>query len=52
MADETHVLDLLPAYALDSLEETETRLVAIHLAGCHICRTELHACPRIVRETR
>ena len=43
MTDETHVLELLPAYALDSLEEAETRLVAEHLTGCYLCRTELRA---------
>ena len=43
MFDETHVLDLLPAYALESLEEEEMRLVAEHLAGCHLCRAELRA---------
>jgi len=43
MTDETHVLELLPAYALDSLDEAETRLVAEHLTGCYLCRTELRA---------
>lgn len=43
MSDETHVLELLPAYALDCLDEAETRLVAEHLTGCHLCRTELRA---------
>ena len=36
-----HVHESLPAYALGSLDETEARLVAEHLAGCHICRMEL-----------
>jgi anti-sigma-K factor RskA len=43
MIDETHVLELLPAYALECLDEAETRLVAEHLPGCHLCRTELRA---------
>lgn len=43
MSDESHVLELLPAYALDSLDEAETRLVAAHLTSCYLCRTELHA---------
>lgn len=40
MSDE-HVLDLLPGYALDALEEEEARLVAVHLRTCAICREEL-----------
>jgi len=43
MADDGHVLELLPAYALDSLEQAEARRVADHLAGCTICRRELSA---------
>lgn len=37
----THVIDLLPAYVLDCLEEDETLLVAEHLAVCPVCREEL-----------
>jgi anti-sigma-K factor RskA len=36
-----HVLDLLADYALGSLEETEARRVAEHLASCDACRAEL-----------
>lgn len=43
MPDETHVLDLLPAYALDSLESDEARRVEEHLSGCLICRNESNA---------
>lgn len=43
MADDIHVLELLPAYALDGLQESEARRVAGHLAGCTICRSELAA---------
>ena len=43
MFDETHVLELLPAYALESLDEAERHRVTEHLAGCHLCRTELRA---------
>lgn len=43
MSDKTHVLELLPAYALECLDEAETRLVVEHLAGCHLCRTELRS---------
>lgn len=40
MFDETHVSDLLPAYALGSLDADESRQVEQHLAGCLICRAE------------
>jgi hypothetical protein len=36
-------MELLPAYALGSLDEAEARLVAEHLAGCHLCRSEFRA---------
>ena len=39
--EEMHVLESLPAYALGSLDEAEAHLVAQHLGGCHICRSEL-----------
>jgi anti-sigma-K factor RskA len=38
---EKHVLDLLPAYALGSLEEAEAGRVGAHLAGCSRCQREL-----------
>ena len=43
MNEDLHVFDDLPAYALDSLEPDEARLVAEHLQGCTICRAELRA---------
>jgi anti-sigma-K factor RskA len=43
MTEETHVLELLPAYALDGLDEAEKRQVDEHLTGCYLCRTELRA---------
>lgn len=43
MTEDTHILELLPAYALGSLDNAEARLVTEHLAGCHMCRTELRA---------
>lgn len=43
MMEEIHVLASLPAYALGSLDAAEARLVADHLAGCLICRSELQA---------
>jgi anti-sigma-K factor RskA len=41
MSDGSHVVDLLEAYALGSLDETEARQVAKHLATCEACRAEL-----------
>jgi anti-sigma-K factor RskA len=43
MSDETHILDLLPAYALNSLEADEVRRVEEHLSACLICRNESNA---------
>lgn len=43
MMEEMHVSESLPAYALSSLDESEVKMVAQHLAGCHICRSELQA---------
>ena len=40
MSDETHVLDLLPAYALGSLEADEVRYVEEHLRNCSTCRAK------------
>ena len=39
--EEMHVLESLPAYALGALDASEAKMVAQHLAGCHICRSEL-----------
>ena len=38
-----HVLDDLPAYVLGSLNDEESGLVADHLLGCFLCRSELEA---------
>ena len=38
--DETHVLDLLPAYALGSLDADEVSRVEEHLLSCLLCRNE------------
>jgi anti-sigma factor RsiW len=43
MSTETHVLELLPAYALDCLDEAETVIVAEHLATCSSCQAEFQA---------
>jgi len=40
MPEETHVLDLLPAYALGSLDADEAGYVEEHLLSCWICRGE------------
>jgi anti-sigma-K factor RskA len=43
MSDDAHVLDLLPAYAVGSLDAEETRRVEQHLLSCLICRDESNA---------
>jgi len=40
---DTHVSDLLPAYAIGSLEADELKRVEEHLLSCWICRNELSA---------
>lgn len=40
---QTHVLELLPAYAIGSLEADEVSRVEEHLQSCLICRDESHA---------
>jgi anti-sigma-K factor RskA len=41
MENESHVLELIPAYALACLDEAETQAVEAHLAMCAQCQTEL-----------
>jgi len=43
MSDDMHVLDLLPAYALGSLDADEASRVEKHLLSCWICRNESNA---------
>jgi len=43
MSAEIHVLDLLPAYVLGSLEADEARQVEQHLLSCLTCRAESNA---------
>ena len=43
MNDETHVLDLLAAYAVGSLDSEEAKQVEQHLSICLICRNESSA---------
>jgi anti-sigma factor RsiW len=50
MSDDLHVLELLPAFALGSLDEAEARQVAEHLAGCHMCRTELSGFQKVANQ--
>jgi anti-sigma-K factor RskA len=38
-----HPSDLLPAYALDCLDDAEARTLAGHLAACPLCQAELEA---------
>ena len=41
MLAKEHITDLIPAYALGSLEEIEARQVQAHLETCAVCRAEL-----------
>jgi anti-sigma-K factor RskA len=52
ITDKTHMYyeDLLPAYALGSLETDEDLLVAEHLSQCADCRVELAAYRSVVAE--
>ena len=43
-----HVSDLLPAYAIECLEEDEKQTVANHLAVCKVCQEELRAYQSVV----
>lgn len=45
---EQHVDDLLPAYALGSLDNDEELLVSKHLAACESCQQELRAFMNVV----
>ena len=50
MSPEEHFFDLLPAYALGSLDEEEQLQVSKHLAMCAICRAELQDFDQIVED--
>lgn len=43
MSAEAHIAELLPAYALDCLDEDELIAVSEHLAVCDVCRVQLRA---------
>lgn len=46
METQDHVFNMLPAYALDYLEEAETELVKAHLETCKCCQAGLEAYQR------
>ena len=47
---DTHVIDLLPAYATGSLDADELQRVEEHLLSCWICRNELSAFQTVADE--
>jgi anti-sigma-K factor RskA len=48
MSDHNHVIDLIPAYALGSLNRAEAIQVQEHLLTCSACRNELQAYEAVV----
>jgi len=50
MLPTNHVVDLIPGYVLDCLNEEEKQQVAEHLSQCVSCQTELDSYRRIVDE--
>ena len=50
MSDAKHenILELIPAYALNSLDSDEAALVSHHLSGCELCQAELDAYEALV----
>lgn len=46
--EHSDILELLPAYALGSLDKSEEALVRQHLAGCAACQAELAAYEAVV----
>lgn len=50
MSSQEHYFDLLPAYALGSLDDEEQLQVSEHLAVCAICQAELQAYDQIVED--
>ena len=50
MSPQEHFFDLLPAYALGSLDEEEQLQVSEHMAVCAICRAELQDFDQIVED--
>lgn len=50
MSTEIHVFELLPAYALGSLDQAEHLLVSAHVAGCPVCAAELATYQEVAHE--
>jgi anti-sigma-K factor RskA len=50
LSHETHVLDLLPAYAIGSLDAGELQRVEEHLWSCVVCRNESNAFQTVAQE--
>ncbi len=50
MSHNAHVLDLLPAYALGSLDSEEASRVKQHLSSCLICRNESNALQAVTEQ--
>jgi anti-sigma-K factor RskA len=50
MSNDEHVLELIPAYALDCLDDEEAELVTAHLAACPACQAELETYRQVVGE--
>lgn len=48
MANENHVFDLIPAYALDCLDREESQAVTEHLASCVECQAALFGYQEVV----
>ena len=47
-ADHDEILELIPAYALNSLDADDAQAVSQHLAGCETCQAELAAYEGVV----
>jgi anti-sigma-K factor RskA len=50
MSNQEHVVELIPAYALDCLDDDEALQVARHIALCAGCREELSAYEAVVAQ--
>ncbi len=50
MSKDIHVEELIPAYALDCLDDDETAQVAAHLNDCPACRAELESYWQVAAE--
>ena len=46
--EQGHILEIIPAFALGSLEAREAEQARRHLAGCEICQAELAAYEGVV----